>query len=193
MRFPHDDDEIALPLVRRAAHQTHVSSFEDAAWRSADEDEDESEIRALRRRQAGLHDRFTPAPAGAITGLIGGAGALGIVHLMERGWIDSELVRSAAAWHVPLVASTAIAYATVAACGAIVGAIFASVTRHLRRFVPLVVWSLVFFASVVLVVLAAARGYGFDASAQLAPAIFAATAAFAVLAAMSLPLRRRAD
>lgn len=197
MRFPHDDDEVALPLVRRAAHQPHVSSFESTAWRapalSDDEEEDESELRALRRAQAGLHDRLAPAPAGAITGFIAGACALGVVHLMERAWIDAELLRSATAWGVPLAASTAIAYGTAAACGAMVGAVFASVTRHLRRVVPLVIWSLVFFASVVLVVLAGARGYGFDPSARLAPAIFAATAAFAVLAAMSLPLRRRGD
>jgi hypothetical protein len=201
MRF-RDDEEIALPLVRRAAHELHVSGFDDTAWQagygraSTDEDEDEDEDEDVddeRRARAlgiGRRDRMQPSTAGALVGLLGGAGALGAVHLLERSWLTGEMLRAAEVRQVPFEASVAVAYVTAAACGALVGAVFASVTRHLRRLVPLLVWSLVFFASVALVVLAAMRSYGFDASAQLAPSVFAATAVFAVLAAFSLPLRR---
>jgi hypothetical protein len=85
----------------------------------------------------------------------------------------------------------AIAYGTAAAAGALVGATIASVTRHLKRFIPLVIWALVFFVSLTMLVLAAMRTYAGGAGATLTPAILAASAAFGFVAAFQLPLRRR--
>lgn len=193
MRF-HEEEEAPLPLVRRtfdekAWHRSYRPARLDADLDAAlDEEEEETHARRVR---LGLYDRFTPASAGGITGFFGGAAALGIVHLLERPWIDAELVRAATQWHVPVEASFAVAYGTLAACGAILGGAFASVTKNLRKFVPLLLWSLVFFSSVAVVVLSTASAYGFGWTPRVAPAVFAATATFAVLAAMSLPLRRR--
>ena len=192
MRFPQEE-EVPLPLVRRtfdekAWHQSYRPARLAEVETALDEEEEETHARRVR---LGLYDRFTPATAGGITGFLGGLAALGIVHVLERPWIDAELVRAATQWHVPVEASFAVAYGTLAACGAILGGTFASVTKNLRKFFPLLLWSLVFFSSVSVVVLSTASAYGFAWTPRVAPAVFAATATFAVLAAMSLPLRRR--
>jgi hypothetical protein len=72
-----------------------------------------------------------------------------------------------------------------------VGGCFASVTRYLRRWFPLVVWALVFFVSLTMLVLAVSAAYGHGLGVSMAPAILLASAAYAVIVSFQLPLRRR--
>ncbi len=71
-------------------------------------------------------------------------------------------------------------------------AAFASVTRHLRRFVPLVIWALVFFTSLAMLLLAYASTHGRDGMvAALSPSLLIATAVYAFVASFQLPIRKR--
>ena len=191
-----DDDEIALPLVRRASPKSSRSrapvSQRVAAVRAVDvvETEEDSEIVPLRGRAAEVHDRMTPGMAGGLMGFLAGAAAFGVVHAMETPRMEQAFASAATQWGIAKDASTAVAYLTAAAACALVGASFAAVTRHLRRFFPLVIWSLVFFVSLTLLVLAIARTYS-QAAATMAPAILAASAVFAFVWAFELPLRKR--
>ncbi|MBX3191343.1 MAG: hypothetical protein KF819_30375 [Labilithrix sp.] len=130
-------------------------------------------------------------------GLLAGAAGLGVVHGLHPARIEQLIAGGATQWAVSHEISTAIAYATAAASGALVGAAFACVTRHLRRFVPLLVWAQVFFVSLTMLVLAAprlaegSRTFASGAGTALTPAILAASAAFAFVVAFQLPLRRR--
>jgi len=188
-----DYEEQPLPLVRRAAPRLGTEA----------EDPDEAEKPFVlppvsarpRGRALEAYDRMGPAMAGSLMGLLAGAAGLGVVHAMELVRIERTVATAAAQWDVTRTVALVIAYATAAALGGLVGACFASVTRHLRRFVPLVFWALVFFGSLTLLALAGVRTYGSGAVASvstMAPALLLASLAYALLASFQLPLRRRA-
>ncbi len=171
----YEHEEIPLPLVRRIepgdrrSHAAELSSAE----------------------PFDLQDRMRPAPAGGVAGILAGAAALGVVHAMAPVALVGPVRAAAAHWGVSVGLSFGVAYATSAAIGALVGACFASVTRYLRRWLPLVVWALVFFVSLALLLLALSRTYGGGAGVAYAPAILAASAAYGFLVSLSLPLRKR--
>ncbi len=75
--------------------------------------------------------------------------------------------------------------------GAFIGMGFASVTRHLRRFVPLLVWALVFFTSLTMLVLAGSSAYGRAVGPSVSGPILLASGAFGFVLSFSLPIRRR--
>lgn len=187
----YDHEEIPIPLTRRTTSRRR--RFE----AGPDSDPDTESLESSRGRAptrgiaAEAYDRMSPKVAGGIMGLFAGAAGLGVVHLMERARIDRAFALAATNHAVAHEAVIAIGYTTAAASGALIGACFATVTRHLRRFVPLVVWALVFFVSLTMLVLAVARSYGNVAAGAMAPAVLAAAAGYGLVAAFQLPLRRR--
>ncbi|HSO36484.1 MAG TPA: hypothetical protein VLT33_28355 [Labilithrix sp.] len=124
-------------------------------------------------------------------GVLAGAAGLGVVHAMHPGRIGEGLLRLATSFGVPSDAAIPLAYLAAGIGGAIIGAGFASVTRRLRRFVPLIVWAVVFFVSLTMLALALSSAYGHGLGVTLAPAILAASGVFALVASLELPLRLR--
>ena len=78
-----------------------------------------------------------------------------------------------------------------AVAGAAVGTVFAGMTKHLRRFLPLVFWAIIFFASLTMLLLAGSSAYGHGFGVSLTPAILVASVAYAVVVSLELPLRKR--
>ena len=132
---------------------------------------------------------MSPSAAGGAMGIFAGAAAFGVVHLMEPVALAVPIAETARTRGVEETISFAIAYATAAAVGAIAGAAFASVTKYLRRWIPLLIWSVVFFVSLTLLLLAVSRTYGGGLGVSLAPAILAASAVYALVVSLALPLR----
>ncbi|MBS2019587.1 MAG: hypothetical protein JST00_42390 [Deltaproteobacteria bacterium] len=186
----YDHEEIPIPLTRRTTRRRRFEAEQDS-----DPETEAFESSRGRRQVRGIaaeaYDRMSPKVAGGIMGFFAGAAGLGVVHLVERARIDHAFAVAATNHAVPHEAVIAIGYLTAAASGALIGACFATVTRHLRRFVPLVVWALVFFVSLTMLVLATARSYGNAAAGAMAPAVLGAAAAYGLVAAFQLPLRRR--
>lgn len=178
MTHAYEDEEVPLPLLRRAAPRAATEAEEDILMR-----------RDYRKARG---DRLQPTAAGAIAGTFAGAAALGVVHALHPGAIMRGIARIGSAWAVPPDATVPLAYLAAALGGAVVGAVFASTTRHLRRsFAALVVWALVFFLSLTLLLLAASSAYGRGFGVAFAPAILLASAAYAFVVSFQLPLRRR--
>jgi hypothetical protein len=178
MTHAYEEEEMPLPLLRRAAPK------------AATEAEDDILLRRDYRATRG--DRLQPVTAGAITGTLAGAAALGVVHALHPSILMEGIARLGAAWLVPSDATVPLAYAAAGLGGALVGMAFASVTRHLRRsFAALIVWALVFFVSLTMLLLAASSAWGHGFGVALAPAILLASAAYAFIVSFQLPLRRR--
>jgi hypothetical protein len=179
------DEELPLLLVRRTTSDA-PGPVESGA------EEDYSGRRDYRERRRRT-DRLRPGTAGALTGFFAGAAALGVVHLLDPATVGGAVARAAVASEVPADASIPLAYLIAALAGALVGAGFASMTKHLRRsFVALVVWALVFFVSLTMLLLAISSTYGRGLGVSMAPVILLASAAYAVVVSFELPLRRRA-
>jgi hypothetical protein len=121
--------------------------------------------------------------------LAGGAG-LGVVHAIHPSPIGDGILRVAANLGIFAGAALPLAYLGAGIGGALIGAGFASVTQHLRRFVPLLIWAIVFFGSLTMLVLAISTTYGRGLGVSMAPAILIASGVFAVVVSFSLPLRR---
>jgi hypothetical protein len=184
MTRAYEDEEMPLPLLQSRA----LPSRRRARIEAEDDIPMRRDYRATR-----IKDRMRPGPAGALTGFLAGAAGLGVVHAMHVARIGGGISRIAASWGVPADAALPLAYLAAGIGGAIVGAAFASVTKHLRRsFLALLVWALVFFVSLTTLVLAVSAAYGHGLGVSMAPAILLASAAFAFVASFQLPLRRRA-
>ena len=179
MNRAYEDEDLPLPLLRRSVPKRPTETEDDMPQR-----------RAFHESAAG--DRLRPASAGALMGLLAGAAGLGVVHAMHVTRIGAGIARMAAAWGVPPDAALPLAYLGAALGGALIGAFFASLTKHLRRFVPLLIWAEVFFVSLTMLVLAVSSTYGHGLGVSMAPAILAASGVFGFLASFQLPLRRRA-
>ena len=110
---------------------------------------------------------------------------------MHADRIGTGILQVAAQVGVPADAAVPLAYLAAAAAGAIIGAGFASVTQHLLRFVPLLIWAVVFFVCLTMLALALSSTYGHGFGVALAPAILAASGVFACVASFQLPLRLR--
>jgi hypothetical protein len=178
--MPHvfEQEELPLPLLRRSAPKPEAEAEDDIPMR--------------RDYRAARGDRLQPATAGALTGALGGAAGLGVVQALHPVPIGEGIARLGTAWAVPPDATLPLAYLAAGLGGAVVGAVFASTTRHLRRSFPaLLVWALVFFVSLTMLLLAASSTYGRGLGVAMAPAILLASAAYAFLVSFQLPLRRR--
>lgn len=177
----YEEEEISIPLIRqrppRAAYET-----------SDDEGSQDTGEHASPRG-----DRMRPGSAGALTGLFAGAAAFGLVHALHPVAVATPISAAAAARGVDPIMSFVVAYVTAAALGGIVGALFAIVTRYLRRYIPLLLWALVFFGSLTMLLLAIARTYAPTVGVALAPSILGASAVFAFVFSFSLPIRRRSS
>lgn len=165
----YEDDEIPLALVRRSPRREAQVTHDEA---------DEPPFAPS--------DRMGVGTSGGLAGFFAGAAALGVVHGLMPWAINAPVLRAGSVWGVEPIVSLVIAYVTAAAVGALVGSCFAAVTKYLRRWFPLLIWSLVFFLSLTLLVLALAK------RPQLAPAVLAASAAYAFIVTFALPLRKRA-
>lgn len=173
-----EPSSVALPLVRRSSRR----AVED--W-----DDDDGEVARLEAALRG--DRMAPSTAGAIAGFFAGMAALAVVQATDDGLVARSVAAVAAVRGVSDDVATAIAYATAASTGALVGAAFAVVTRYLRKWLPLIVWALVFFVSFALLVLAAAGSYGRGVPPSLYGPVLLGSAAYGAGVAFSLPIRRR--
>jgi hypothetical protein len=185
-----DDDEIPLALVARRSGRARAA-VRRLDWRDALDEEPLRPTRTAEVRALEVRDRLRPSTAGALAGLFAGAGAVYAVHALE----PAATTRAAAAVMArvelePLVALVVV-HALGAVMGAAAGASFAVVTRHLRRFVPLLFWALVFFPSLTLLAQVAATLYAPSLTLRLETWL-GASAVFAFLCAFELPLRRRA-
>ena len=180
----YEEEELPLALVTRSTRPRPVSV----------ELGEPEEIGSLRRdyRDGISRDRMSPKAAGALTGLLAGAAGLGVVHGLHAAAIGLRIARLATSWAIPPDASTPLAYLAVAVAGSAIGAVFASITKNLRRrWLALLVWALVFFVSLTMLVLAISSGYGRGMGVAMAPAILLASTAFALVWSFQLPLRRR--
>lgn len=174
----YEDEDLPLPLLRRSSAKRTVEAEDDMPLR-----------RDYRERR--VADRLRPGTAGALVGVLAGAAGLGVVHALHLTPIARGIARLASGLGLPPDAAIPIAYVAAGLGGAILGAGFASVTRHLRRFVPLVVWAVVFFVSLTMLVLAISAAYGRGFGVSMAPAILLASAAYAIVVSFQLPLRKR--
>lgn len=184
MTRAYEDEEMPLPLLRRAASRDREI-----------EAEDDIPLRRDYRDRSHLvksGDRLSPSAAGALTGLVAGAAGLGVVHAMHVNRISEGILRLAERFGLPANAALPVAYLAAAVGGAVVGAGFAAVTKHLRRsFAAVLLWAVIFFVSLTMLALALSSAYGRGIGVSMAPAILLASAAFAFLWAFQLPLRRR--
>jgi hypothetical protein len=196
MTHAYEHEELPLPLLRPVGRREHDEAEDDAPTQfygremgvsSGDEETDALEA-ALARRG----DRLRPASAGAIMGFLAGAAGLGVVHAFHPIRIVAGIDRLATRFTIPHDAGLPLAYLGVAIGGALLGAMFGSITKNLRRsFMALLLWALVFFGSLSMLALAASSTYGRGIGVPMAPAILLATAAYAFIVSFQLPLRRR--
>lgn len=136
-------------------------------------------------------DRMSPAVSGMLTGFFAGAASLAVVHGLALPLLSRSVVTIAHARGLDPAVVLGIAYGTAGALGSLVGALFAVVTRYLRKWGPLLIWALVFFVSLAMLILAVPSVNSRVVSAGLLRPLLAASAAFAVVVSFSLPIRRR--
>jgi len=183
MTRAYEDEEMPLPLLQ--------SRTLPPRRRARIEAEDDMPLRRDYRAER-LADRMRPGAAGALMGFLAGAAGLGVVHAMHLPRIGAGISRLAAAWGLPPDAALPLAYLAAALGGALIGAAFASLTKHLRRsYVAVLIWALVFFVSLTTLLLSISAAYGHGLGVSMAPAILLASAAYAVVVSFQLPLRRR--
>ncbi len=161
----------ALPTTWR----TEAVSLDDEAERSVEELE--------------ARDHLRPGVAGALAGALGAAVTFAVVRELEPALVAGglERLRLLTSLGAPVVFGAVFALAALAGAG--VGATFAALTHNLRRYFPLLLWSLVVFTSLVTLGQVVAHEY---AGVALLPVrtLFAGAAAFAAIWSLSLPLRR---
>lgn len=187
MAFP--EEEIPLPLVRRSTRPSAASM--------TDEELDAFEAKLGRkakkpspRRDPG--ERLRPAPAGALTGALGGLAAFGSVAFLDRALADRAFAGIARLANVPTEPTAIVIACLVAAfSGALIGSLFAQLTSRLRRFVPLLTWSLVVFPSLVVALLAVQRTYVPRAHFLAPKPLLLASLAFAIVWSLVVLLRNR--
>lgn len=134
---------------------------------------------------------MSPSVAGGVVGFFAGMGCLAVIYALEPSALARPILAAAAVRGIDVNVAFAIAYGMAAAAGALVGATFAVVTRYLRRWLPLLIWALVFFVSLAMLLLAAATAYGPAVGSALRGPVLLAAAVFGCLVSFSLPIRRR--
>jgi len=178
MRTYSENENISLPLAARVgAYRVGAAEDVDAFHQDGD--------------FAIPQDRTSPGLSGLVVGVVAGAAALGLVHLLVPAALAPILGRAAEARGLAPAVGLGIGYATACAAGGLLGAAFAVVTRYLRKWFPLLIWGVVFFTSLSMLVLASASAYGRSVAPALAGPILAASALFGAILSFSLPIRRR--
>jgi hypothetical protein len=187
MTRAYEDEELPLPLLQSRARRSSAPRA-----RVAIEAEEDMPLRRDYRDRSRRADRLRPGTAGAIAGALAGAAGLGVVQAIHLTRISEGIARIAATYGVPPDAATPLAYVAAGIGGAVLGAGFASVTRHLRRsYAAVFIWALVFFVSLTMLVLAISSAYGRGLGVSIAPSILLASVAYAFVVSFQLPLRRR--
>ena len=138
-----------------------------------------------------------PASAGTITGTLAAFVAVSTFNFLVPAGAVGSVAWLGHSLQVDPVVAYGVAYAGAGAMGAAVGAGFATLTRRLNAWLPLALWALVVFASVMTVALALVQAYGKSVglghvSGALFGAVMTSVAAYALVATLELPLRRRA-
>ena len=142
-------------------------------------------------------DRMRPATAGALTGTLAAFVAVSTLNFLVPAGAAGSVAWLGRALQLDPAVAYVVAYAGAGVLGAVVGAGFATLTRRLNSWLPLALWALVVFASVVTVALALVQVYGANVglghvSGALFGAVMASVAVYALVATLELPLRRRA-
>jgi len=120
--------------------------------------------------------------------MFAGPAALGLFHLVQPSALGRPIEAAASGHAVQPAVAIGVAYVTIAACGALVGGLFAAVTKYLKRFFPILVWAELFFVSLTLLVVALLIGRH-DGLHGLAPAILGASAVYAAFVSLALAIR----
>ena len=137
------------------------------------------------------HDRFRPATAGLLSGVLGGGVLVAAMEGLQSPLLSWATARWLGQWQGEPWARPAAA-AGVVLLSALVGAFYASVTRRLRRFVPASLWAIVFFVSSWIGVDAILVAHGAPLARVLPVApVTAIVAAFAFVLALHIPMRVR--
>ena len=164
----------------------------------AEEEDDDAPLSpAAAVRIAERSDRLGPATAGLLAGMLAGPAALFTLDTTVLEWTRREPPSLAAhallAGQVDAALVQPLTYGAAAVAGALVGLAFALLTRHLRKFGALLVWSLVVSPAVLTCLYAfVARPYA-PALLERAPYVPAlvASCAFGAVLSLQLPVRRR--
>ena len=115
--------------------------------------------------------------------------ALAFVHAVDRDGLAAAVDRVAGERGVDFTVTFLLGYLTAGALGAVAGGT-GNVTRYLRKWPALVVWSLVFFVSVALVFVASLSVFSGGMRADLAAPVIGAAATYGLLVSFCLPIRR---
>ncbi len=188
MAFP--EEEVPLPLVRRSARPPVLRHDVD----EADDDVAAFEARLGKKKRAATGERLRPASAGALTGALGGLAAFGSVALIDPSLAARAFHGVSRLAQVPVEPTAMIIVFGIALlAGALVGAVFAKLTSRLRRWFPLLTWSLVVFPSIVVALLAVQRTYLPRAHFLAPKPLLLASLAFAVVWSLVVLLRGRGE
>jgi hypothetical protein len=151
--------------------------------------------KAARTRVAEASDRMAPWASGLLVGTLGGGLAIGLLGLSGAQMVEGGATLARALFHdrVHSDAAAAAVFALAALSGGVGGAAFAGLTRHLRRFVPLLIFSVVFWLSVVTAAFAFVLSPLVPAFVSQVPygAACIASIPYAVLLSCALPLRQQ--
>jgi len=143
-------------------------------------------------------DRLHPAMAGAFAGGAAGIAMIAIADRMLHARPDGyDLVQFAGRLvtdgRLEGVEAQGAGFGVAFGAGLVVGVVFALVTRHLRKFAPLLIWSLVVFPAVwtVLQAFVLPKTAPWLAAALPFVPMVVGSLAFAFVVALQLPLRKR--
>lgn len=128
--------------------------------------------------------------SGALMGAAGGVLALGFVHAIDTNDLAAAIDRVAGERGVAFAATFLLGYLTAGALGAVAGGIFGNVTRFLRKWPALAIWSFVFFVSVAVVFIASLNVFSGGMHGWLAAPVIGAAALYSFVVSFSLPIRR---
>jgi hypothetical protein len=177
---PEDSaDHAPLLLVRRAE------------WARDDAGLPPPDARASARERE-RHDRLAPWTAGAIMGGFAAVCSVAVAHAVDPSVAPRILALAHRLTGLAGEAAIASAVGATFVVGATLGALFATMTRNLRRLLPLLIWALVFLPSLGLACQASVAQFTRFGTGTSPLALVAACATFAFTVALSLPLRRRA-
>ena len=191
----------ALELERKSApaavRPARRAPAQDRGWADVAREDDDVLSPELVTDLAERYDRLRPATAGLLAGGAAGVlmlaaadrvlhargGALDLVQFVGRLVSKGALV----GLHAQLAG-----FGAALVAGAVIGVLFAKVTRHLRRFAPLLLWSLVFFPAAWTLLQAFVLPVAAPWLAPMLPFVpmLAGTAVYAAVVSLQLLLRK---
>src|SRR5665213_2776200 len=146
-------------------------------------------------KQVVKFDRMRPFLAGAITGVFGGGAMVALVDMLMARHSDYthpflSMLATPFAKSFPLPWPAAMGAAAFILAAAVFSGVFATLTQRLRKIVPLLLWTALFFCALWIMgdaILIAKFPY-FGAKLPFLP-LLAGAEAFAVISCLQLPLR----